>query len=112
VAHVLSVAALEIGDPLTFDVLVKTDDPPPHLLSHLRWSCECVRSGHGALISRRYRGCCLCRRPNPAADGLTCLPSLRARPAAQGSKPVRTSEAGRAPLATRQGRRLRKPDRC
>jgi hypothetical protein len=28
---VLGVAALEIGDPLTFDVLVKTDDPPPHL---------------------------------------------------------------------------------
>jgi len=31
VAHVSGVAALEIGDPLTFDVLVKTDDPPPHL---------------------------------------------------------------------------------
>lgn len=30
VAHVLGVAALEIGDPLTFAVLVKTDDPPPH----------------------------------------------------------------------------------
>jgi hypothetical protein len=42
VAHVLSVAALEIGDPLTFDVLVKTDDPPLHLFIRLRWSCECA----------------------------------------------------------------------
>jgi len=36
VAHVSGVAALEIGDPLTFDVLVKADDPAPHLVSNRR----------------------------------------------------------------------------
>jgi hypothetical protein len=29
-AHVLGMAALELGHPLTFDVLVKADDPPLH----------------------------------------------------------------------------------
>ncbi len=32
-AHVLGVAAFELRHPVPFDVLVKTYDSPPHLLS-------------------------------------------------------------------------------